>query len=452
MLKVSRKSIIEKDLKLENFSSYRRALVKSQAKRQINIMWGLGIFGLLFVFLPWTQNTRVSGRLIALEPEKRPQTIHSIIAGRIEKWYVREGDYVEKGDTILFLSEIMDAFMDPDLLGRTQLQIDAKGMSVSAYEERIGALQRQLEALKTNRKYRLEQGRNRVIQAQLQVTSDSIQFEASKVNFDIAKKQFERSEKLFDDGLTSLTELENRTNRLQQEQVQIIAAENNMISSKNELLTAKIELNSIEMEFDNAIAKTESDLFSTMSSRFETEVDLTKLQNQFSNFKVRAGNYYVVAPQSGYITQAIQVGIGETIERGARIASILPDAYQLAAEIFIDPIDLPLVDRGNKVRFIFDGWPAIVFSGWPQISNGTFGGVVEAVDRFAGTNNKYRLLVVPDPNETPWPEPLRIGTGAEAIMLFNDVPIWYEIWRQLNGFPPDFYEQDFGVQPKKKFK
>jgi multidrug efflux pump subunit AcrA (membrane-fusion protein) len=111
--------------------SYRKTLVNPQAKRQMHILLGLIIFFILFLFLPWTQNTRTRGRLIALEPEKRPQTIHSIIAGRIENWYVREGDFVKKGDTIMFLSEIQDQFMDPDLLNRTQKQIEAKKASIS---------------------------------------------------------------------------------------------------------------------------------------------------------------------------------------------------------------------------------------------------------------------------------------------------------------------------------
>lgn len=450
MLKISRKSIIEKDFKLNRYRSFRMTLVGSQAKRQVNILYGIGIFLLIFIFLPWTQNTRGRGVLIALEPEKRPQTIHSIIAGRIEKWYVNEGDFVKKGDTILFLSEIVDQFMDPLLLDRTQKQIDAKGLSVQAYNSKISALDRQIKALQIERDYRVEQAENRLEQAKLRVQSDSISFEAAKINFDIAQKQFERSKKLVEEGLQSLTQLENRENAFQREQVQIIAAENNLLISYNDLLTARIELNSIRVDFDNKLAKAESDLFSATSSMLETEVDVTKLQNQYSNFAVRAGNYYVLAPQDGYFTQAIQVGIGETIERGARIASIMPSQYQLAAEIYIDPIDLPLVKRGNKVRFIFDGWPAIVFSGWPQVSNGTFGGIVYAIDNFTSPNNKYRIVVVPDPEDSPWPEPLRVGTGAEGILLFYDVPLWYELWRQLNGFPPDFYDLDFGALYKTK--
>jgi hypothetical protein len=46
---------------------------------------------------------------------------------------------------------------------------------------------------------------------------------------------------------------------------------------------------------------------------------------------------------------------------------------------------------------------------------------------------------VEDLEEKRWPTQLRIGSGADGIALLNDVPLWYEIWRQLNGFPADYY-------------
>jgi multidrug efflux pump subunit AcrA (membrane-fusion protein) len=54
-----------------------------------------------------------------------PQSIQSVISGRIEKWYVQEGDFV-KGDTILFISEIKEDYMDPNLVQNTKNQLDAK--------------------------------------------------------------------------------------------------------------------------------------------------------------------------------------------------------------------------------------------------------------------------------------------------------------------------------------
>jgi hypothetical protein len=35
-------------------------------------------------------------------------------------------------------------------------------------------------------------------------------------------------------------------------------------------------------------------------------------------------------------------------------------------------------------------------------------------------------------------------------MLLNDVPVWYEIWRQLNGFPPEYYEPTASSAQKAK--
>jgi len=377
--------------------------------------------------------------LTALKPEHRPQTVHSIIPGRIEKWYVQEGEFVNKGDTILFISEIKDEYMDPELLDRTRLQVDAKFLSVRSYEEKVKAQENQIGALTQNNRLRLEQARNRLEQAQLSIMSDSIMLEAEKLNLSVAEVQFERMENLYEQGLKSLTELEQRKIKLQETLAKRISAENKLLSSKNDLLTAQIELNAIDNDFQDKLAKVNADRYSALSDQYDAEATLTKLENQLSNYTVRSGMYYVLAPQSGYVTQAIQVGLGETIKEGAEIVSIMPDDYSLAVELYIAPIDLPLVKTGNRVRFIFDGWPAIVFSGWPQLSNGTFGGVVYAIDNFTSKNNMYRILVVPDPDEEPWPEAIRPGSGADGIALLNDVPVWYEIWRQMNGFPADFY-------------
>jgi|TARA_R110002124_G_scaffold170608_6_gene338253 multidrug efflux pump subunit AcrA (membrane-fusion protein) len=408
--------------------------------------------GFVFLFLPWTQNFRSKGTLTALKPEHRPQTIHSIIPGRIEQWYVQEGDFVAKGDTILYLSEVKEQYMDPDLLNRTQLQVDAKELSVKSYEAKINAQEQQLSALERNNKLRKEQAQNKLKQANLKVLSDSIMLEAEKVNFMVAEKQFQRMEKLYEEGLKSLTDLETRKIKLQEAQAKALSAENKLLGSRNEYISATIELNAIDNDFRDKLAKVNSERFSALSGQYDAEAGVNKLKNELTNYTVRSGMYYVLAPQSGYITKAIQVGIGETIKEGAEIISIMPQNYSLAVEIYVDPIDLPLVKIDSKIRFIFDGWPAIVFSGWPELSNGTFGGKVIAIDNFTSTNNKYRVLVVPDPDEEPWPEALRIGAGADGIALLNDVPVWYEIWRQMNGFPPDYYTLQEAKEMKKQAK
>lgn len=394
----------------------------------------------IVMFLPWTQFVTGNGNITTLSPDKRPQTIQSRIAGRVEKWYVKEGDYVSKGDTIVFISEIRDAFFDPLLLERTDIQVKAKNFSYMSLQERVEALTFQIEALNEERGLKLEQASNKLLQANLKVQSDSIELVAAKEQVSIAKRQLDRIIELEREGLEAVTDVEDRNVRFQLSMARVISQENNLLASKNEVLNARIEISSINANYKDRISISESNKLSAKSGQFNTEADLAKLENARSNLVARDGMRHILAPQNGYINRAIQRGLGETFSEGAQIASIMPSDADLAVETFVDPIDLPLIHVGEKVRIIFDGWPFIFFSGWPNLSYGTFGGEIVAVERFISDNGKYRVLIAPDKEEEEWPEPIRAGTGAKTFALLNNVPVWYELWRQINGFPQDYYE------------
>jgi len=413
---------------------------KESHDKLVKVCIALFVINIAILFLPWTQNVRSKGELIALSPDQRPQTIQSVIGGRIEKWYVQEGQLVNKGDTILRISEVKDDYFDPNLLGNTQLQLDAKSFSMMSYTEKANALDNQIVALKRGGALKLDQAKNKVLQNVLKVTSDSIDLRASMVNLEVAKDQYMRLKSLYDEGLRSLTDLENRNLKLQEAQAKFISQENKLLTSKNELINSKIDLNSIEAEYKDKIAKATSEKFSALSGKYDSEAAINKLENQFSNYQVRTSMYFILSPQDGYITQAKKVGIGETLKEGEDIISIMPANYDLAVQIYVKPIDLPLFEKGQKVMIQFDGWPAMIFSGWPGISYGTYEGEVLAMDNFISPNNMYRLLVQPAKNNIPWPEQLRIGAGVKTITLLKNVQIWYEIWRQINGFPPDYYK------------
>lgn len=143
----------------------------------------------------------------------------------------------------------------------------------------------------------------------------------------------------------------------------------------------------------------------------------------------------MLAPQNGQITKTISAGIGEIVKAGEMIVKIVPQKFQYAVEMYVRPMDLPLMDIGQKVRFQFDGWPAIVFSGWPVASYGTYGGVVVAIDNSVSDNGKFRILVVEDSKDQKWPDALKVGGGAKGMALLKDVTIIYELWRNINGFP-----------------
>lgn len=445
MLNISNKSI-NSEINIASFKSLSFVEGKTSGKVLIRLLWGMLIFTIGFVFLPWTQNIRSQGAVTTLKPSQRPQTIHSVIGGRIESWFVQEGDLVDKGDTIMFISEVKDEYFDPQLLDRTQQQLQSKEMAVSSYMEKVRSLDNQIDALYRTSELKVKQAKNKLQQAYLKVTSDSIDYQAAQIDFQIAQDQLVRMQQLYDEGLKSLTDLEARRNKLQSAKAKSISAENKLLTSQNEVINAQVEQNSIFAQYQDDIAKAESEKFTALSAMYDAEAVVTKLQNQFMNYSIRLGMYYITAPQDGYITKAIQSGIGETIKEGTPIVSIMPSKYDLAVEMYIEPIDLPLLEIGQIVRIQFDGWPAIVFSGWPSTSYGTYGGKVFAIDNFISPNGKYRVLVAPDENDHQWPDALRVGAGTTNISMLKDVPIWYELWRQINGFPPDYYKTSQGEQ------
>lgn len=427
-------------LNVTSLNSIKRVENKQSSQRLTKVVLGLVAILLLVLILPWTQNIRSNGKIITLKPEQRPQMIQSIIGGRIEKWFVKDGDQVKKGDTILFMSEIKESYLDPNLVGRTEQQLKNKELSVVSYGDKISSLDNRIDALIETSKLKLQQAKIKLNQSYLKLKTDSIEFYTTQINTRVAEQQYDRFEKLYKDKLKSLTELETRKLALQRAQAAQVAAQQKYLQSSNDIIDAKVEYQSIEAKFRDEIAKAESDKFATLSSLYDTEVDVIKLQNQAANYSIRNGMYYVLAPQDGYVTRVLSSGIGETVKPGESIATIMPLVYDLAVEMYVKPVDLPLLEKGQHVRVQFDGWPAIVFSGWPNTSFGTFGGTIFAIDQFANEEGNFRVLVAPDKRDRTWPKALRVGGGAKSMVLLNDVLVGYELWRKINGFPPNFYQ------------
>jgi len=450
MLNISHNKLNEK-VTIENYNSGKKLLNKKYRK-QFNKMLLIFIIGIIIVmFLPWTQNIAGKGNVTTLKPNQRPQSVQSQIPGRIEEWFVQEGDYVKKGDTILRISEIKSDYFDEKLIQRTSDQIQSKSQSIASYTEKVKALKRQVIALKKERVLKLKQAKNKIIQANLKVKNDSTDLVAAKINIKIAQRQFDRTKTLQNEGLKALKDVEEKRLKFQETQAKLISQENKWIASKNNVINAQIEITKINAEYADKIAKAESSKFTAESDKFDVEAQVSKLENSRANYKRRNSLLYITASQNGYLNKAIKSGIGETFKEGERLISIMPADYELAVETYVEPIDLPLIHIGEKVRVQFDGWPAIVFSGWPNVSSGTFGAEVVAIESFISENGKFRILLKPDNSEeNPWPKAIRIGSGAKTMALLNNVPIWYEIWRQLNGFPPNFYKPATNKTEKKK--
>lgn len=416
-------------------------------QRKLTMYLGLLI---LFLCLPWTQNIESEGKVISLSPNQRPQSIQSIIAGRIEKWYVQEGDSVRAGDTLLFISEVKDEYFDPGLLENTGNQLQSKENAVTSYMEKVKALDHQIDALITAKEIKKQQTKTKIEQARLKIKTDSVEYIAVDRNAKIVEEQLNRYQSLLEQNIISKTEWETRQMAFQNAVAKRNDQSNKLNIARAEWENAVREYRGIDAEYRDKIAKAESDKHATFSAMYDTEAQVTKLQNQYNNYDKRSGLYYIIAPQDGFVSKVTKSGIGETIKEGEEVVRISPQHFETAVELWISPVNNPLVHEGENVRIIFDGWPAFVVSGWSQMSTGLFDGTISSIDPAVQENGKFRVWVTPQEG-AKWPTMLRMGGGARGILLLNDVPLIYELWRILNGFPPDFYtpENKEKVEAKK---
>lgn len=421
MLNLSTNSVKNK-LPHDNLYSLRSLNTPMAGKILARWLLGMGIFFLIILFLPWQQNIHGTGQVTALSPSNRPQTVQTIIAGRIQDWKIKEGQMVEKGDTIAIISEVKEKYFDPKMLLRLREVIQSKEKSLGSKDLKARALKRQVSALEEGMKIKMEQSRAKL--------------EAERVRFANAKNQYERNKKLFEAGNIPLTKFQDIEYKYQ--------------GSEADFINAEIEIDRVQAEFLDKINKAESDLNNTLSEQFETQADLAKLGNEYVNMEIRSQQYFILAPQAGQVVRATKAGIGETIKEGDPVCSIMPQSTDVAVEMYVKAMDVPLISKGRRVRVEFDGFPALQFSGWPSISVGSFGGTVEVIDVVNTHPGEFRILVIPDRIDTAWPKQIRVGSGTKSWIMLDDVPVWYELWRQLNGFPASLYAEPKSDKPEKE--
>lgn len=411
------------------------------------------------MFLPWRQSVTGTGRIIVFSPMHRPQNIESLIPARIVNWYVQDGQDVVVGQKIASLAELDSRFLDITQLKTMNAQKDALIAKREAVQARAKALSDQIANSSGVRKAsmpatmeRIKQAGNRVFQAEQSV-------EAARLNLKTADWQVERIESLYNDGLRSKRDKELA-------ELEEVRAKTELQKALSALDVAKEDANISALDSSRTESDTSGNINAVQAARADanqlvaaTNVDIYKLQIDIDNFSKRVDQRTVTAPCTGRIVRLMRVGAGATVNAGDVLAVIAPNTQDRAAEISIRDWDAPLVSVGRPVRLQIAGWPALQFIGWPRIAMGTFAGVVKVIDATDDGKNRYRIIVEPDKEAIakkladPWPSTTYLRPGAQVTgwVLLNDVPLWYELWRQLNGWQPTVQQPD-QIDPNAKDK
>ncbi len=189
-------------------------------------------------------------------------------------------------------------------------------------------------------------------------------------------------------------------------------------------LSSRKEYEEAKIEYKKLLSAQET----TSAELAESETKLSRQQNQI-----------IYAPKDGVILKVLSGNNATVVKAGDKIADFAPNLNDPVIELYVNPNDIPLVHEGRLVRLQFEGWPVVQLSGWPSLAIGTFGGVVTTIDPSISENGKFRVMIK-KPKDEIWPDQrfIRHGTKTYGWILLNEVRLGYEIWRQVNAFPPEF--------------
>lgn len=384
---------------------------------------------IVVAFAPWRQNIRAPGRVAAYAPLERQQQIEAPIDGRIVRWWVQEGSTVAAGDPLVEISDI-----DPELVNRLTQERTAVQGKLEACLEKLRSYEQQIVNLAATRdlavaaaSFYLETGKQKVLSA-------GAAREAAQASLRAAEAQFERTRSLLSDGIVSRREFELAERDLEVARTTFQSTEAALLAAANEQKALQANLEKTRADAESKVDSARAALSEARGQAEDARASLARLEVGLSRQQSRRVN----APRDGTVFRLIANEGGEIVKAGDPLLVLVPDTTDRAVELWVNGNDAPLITAGAPVRLQFEGWPAVQFAGWPSVAVGTFGGRVALVDSTDDGKGKFRLLVVPDPQDGPWPETrfLRQGVRAKGWVLLNQVSIGYEVWRQLNGFPP----------------
>ncbi len=409
-------------------ASRRVPTVQSPRRVARYLTLGLVAFFLFAGFAPWRQNISGAGQVIAFSPDERPQEIQAPISGRVSRWHVMEGQQVEEGQLLVELSD-----NDPDRLARIEGAAEAARARLEAYEQREIANDERLEAVRRSQRAQIRAAEAEIATARESLAARRGRLAAARASLETARIQLTRIEALSEQGLSSSRDLELSQLAQATAQAEIEALEADVRGAQGNLQSKQAYLSRVrattEADIRSAIASLESartEVASARSSVLSAETALAQQAQQT-----------VRAPRDG-VVQRISVQQGQVqVSRGTTLATLVPASNSRAVAISIDGNDASLISPGRQVRLQFEGWPGLQFSGWPSVAVGTFAGRVSFVDPADRGTGDFRVVVVPDEGEE-WPDAayLRQGTRVKGWILLEEVRVGFELWRQLNGFPP----------------
>jgi len=399
----------------------------------INRIWSVSavilIFFIIVLFLPWRQSVQGEGELIAYYPGERVHFISATIDGFIDNFHVSENEHVSKGMKLFTMVDL-----DKDYAKRVYSMRESLEQQNKNIQQEMDVLEKNKANVIDQKEIRSKLYDTQTTQGEEKLKSLQMKRKAQLNSYEIEFSNFKRVKHLYEEKIESKRNYERAENTYITAKTKLEKINIDIEVQKRQLTMIAQEKSQFLKEIENNIRNIDN---SILSAHNRLNIIQREQEKQLSHI-ARYEKSEVLAEKDGYAMRVLKNDKNTYIKKGEPVIQFSPDVSVRSVLLKISDFNMPLVKEGLTVRIRFHGWPVLHIPGWPIIRFGTFGGIIKKVDPILHEKGYYYAYIVEDPNE-PWPpqEQLRVGTSSTVWVALSNVPIWYQLWRLMNAFPPN---------------
>ena len=324
-----------------------------------------------------------------LMPASNVKTIQTLVDSEIEEIYVQEGQYVKEGQDLIKFNQtevqanirrIKNEMKALEIaVARLQALLTDNPQENFAYDETIdeylikmhsGLLKSQM----TEKAAKIEVLNGQIAKAEKE--KDTIQADLTRIEklLPSVRERIEKKKILADKKLiarlTFLEQEEELTNLQEQRNVQV----KKMAETEANIEFLQKELRQYLAEFDKNI----------MQELTDNREKLASYQQELIKYEEALKRTVVKAPLSGYVQQLVYHTKGGVVETAKPIMNLVPEDYQLEADVMILNKDIGFVRPEQDVEIKIDSFPFTKY--------GTIKGKVRNISGDAVQDEKLGLI------------------------------------------------------------
>ena len=357
---------------LEFMSEVDAALAYKGSRWAYRLSFGLlGFFVLFLIWMMLTERNEVTRGTGQITPSLGVQPIQSEQGGIIKEIFVKEGQEVKQGDTLVQMSNIEALAEFQNLLNKQveftlalkRLEAEARGTALEYTVEELDAypdMVRDQERLYVARKDKLEGG-TRETQANLEQKRRAVEESLSRrkqyeQNLILLKEQVDRVRPLVERGVYPRIEYLNLSQRMITQQGELNALAETISRTQSEVREEETRLTNRESEWQATVA---------------AETNEYRRQLDSINEKLKAGSYQVEiselpAPMNGVIRR-ILIKEENVAQRAQTIMELLPTDDTLEVDARFKPPDRDHLRVDQKALVKVDAYDFTIYGGLPAV-------------------------------------------------------------------------------------